>query len=85
MALLASMVTVGVARAESPAPAGIGATLSGYPAAPFAERLLSVTDAGIVISFAAPATAGLAAVHTYWRHAGDCAVTVHDDAFGAPG
>jgi hypothetical protein len=75
----------GASGAADPRPAGVTTTLSGLAAGPYAERSVRVPAKGVGIRFRAPASLPLAAVHSFWRRAGeDCVVTIHADAGGAP-
>jgi hypothetical protein len=78
--LVAAGVAHPAAGGAEARPPSLASTLSGLPAIPFEERSRRV-GAGLGIRFRAPATIGLATVHTHWRRTGStCSLTLHADA-----
>jgi hypothetical protein len=69
----------GTGTAGAAQPAGIAPTVSGLPAAPYAERTLRVGHRGAGIRFRAPATGRLAAVNVVVRRPGEgCTIALHE-------
>ena len=86
LAVVAGIVTPQASPAADTRPAGLAPTVSGFTAMPMSDRSMRVPDGGVAIRFRAPATASIAAIHTWWRRSPDgCRVALHEDADGLPG
>src|SRR5580765_1600605 len=85
LAVIAGIVTPHASPADGARPAGLAPTISGFTAMPVSDRSMRVRD-GVAIRFRAPATADVAAIHTWWRRSPDgCHIALHEDADGLPG
>src|SRR5262245_5455167 len=86
LAVIAAIVSPHASPADDALPAGLAPTVSGFTAMPVSDRSMPVRDGGVAIRFRAPATAGVAAIHTWWRRPpAGCHVALHEDADGLPG
>jgi hypothetical protein len=81
LGVAAALGGIGTGGADAAQPAGIAPTVSGLPAAPYAERSLRIGRRGAGIRFRAPTTGRLAAAHVVVRRAGSgCTIALHASA-----